>query len=388
MDIALPLPSWTLRGRSLLPVVQGGMGVGVSAHRLAGSVAALGAVGTISSVDLRQHHPDLLEMGRGSRDKELLDGHNRIALDREIRAALVLAGGRGAIAVNVMKAVDAHAQYVRQSCESGAHAIVMGAGLPLDLPDMTADFPDVALIPILSEARGVSIVLRKWMRKHRLPDAIVIEHPGFAGGHLGATQLADVRDPRFDLEPVIEAILKVYDDLGIARESIPVIAAGGVHTHERVRELLAAGFSAVQLGTPFAVTAEGDAHPQFKRVLAEARPEDIVTFMSVAGLPARAVATPWLRHYLDREKALRSHAKADPRRCVPGLGCLTVCGLRDGLAAAGQFCIATRLGDALRGDVKKGLFFRGSEPLPFGTAIRPVAELLDYLLTGAVPAAA
>jgi nitronate monooxygenase len=382
VDTVTSLPGWRLRGRSLLPVVQGGMGVGVSAHRLAGSVAALGAVGTISSVDLRQHHPDLLALGKGSRDKALLDGHNRIALDREIRYALALSGGRGAIAVNIMKAVDAHAQYVRQSCESGAHAIVMGAGLPLDLPDLCRDFPGVALVPILSESRGVSIVLRKWMRKQRLPDAIVIEHPGFAGGHLGATQLAEVRDARFDLEPVIEAIFKVYGELGLARDAIPLVAAGGIHTHERVRELLAAGFAAVQLGTPFAVAVEGDAHPEFKRVLAEAQPEDIVTFMSVAGLPARAVATPWLKHYLKREKALQSHAKADPRRCVPGLGCLTVCGLRDGLAAAGQFCIATRLGDALRGDLKKGLFFRGSEPLPFGTAIRPVAELLDYLLTG------
>jgi nitronate monooxygenase len=381
-----PLPAWRLRGRSLLPVVQGGMGVGVSAHRLAGSVAALGAVGTISSVDLRQHHPDLLEEGRGVRDRQVLEGHNRIALDREIRAALALAKGRGAVAVNVMKAVNQHADYVRQSCESGAHAIVMGAGLPLDLPDLTRDFPDVALVPILSEARGVSIVLRKWMRKNRLPDAIVIEHPGFAGGHLGATQLAEVRDSRFDLEPVIEGIFKVIDDLGLAREAIPVVAAGGIHTHERVRELLGAGFSAVQVGTPFAVSAEGDAHPEFKRVLAEAKAEDIVTFMSVAGLPARAVLTPWLRHYLKREKALQSHAKADPRRCVPGLGCLTVCGLRDGIAAAGQFCIATRLGDALRGDFKKGLFFRGSEPLPFGSAIRPVAELLEYLLTGQRPA--
>jgi nitronate monooxygenase len=224
------------------------------------------------------------------------------------------------------------------------------------------------------------------MRKHRLPDAIVIEHPGFAGGHLGATQIAEVRDPRFDLEPVIEAIFKVYAELGLARDAIPLVAAGGIHTHERVRQLLAAGFAAVQLGTPFAVAVEGDAHPEFKRVLAEAKEKDIVTFMSVAGLPARAVATPWLKHYLQREKALQSHAKADPRRCVPGLGCLTVCGLRDGLAAAGQFCIATRLGDALRGDLKKGLFFRGSEPLPFGTAIRPVADLLDYLVTGAPPA--
>ena len=176
------LPAWSLRGRSLLPVVQGGMGVGISAHRLAGSVASLGAMGTISSVDLRQHHPDLLAEGHGSRDRATLERLNLAALDREVRAALALADGRGAVAVNVMKAVNAHADYVRQSCESGAHAIVMGAGLPLDLPDLTADFPDVALVPILSEARGVSIVLRKWMRKNRLPDAIVIEHPGFEIG--------------------------------------------------------------------------------------------------------------------------------------------------------------------------------------------------------------
>jgi nitronate monooxygenase len=133
------------------------------------------------------------------------------------------------------------------------------------------------------------------------------------------------------------------------------------------------------------VTQEGDAHPNFKQVLAAAKPEDIVTFMSVAGLPARAVLTPWLRNYLRREKVLQSHAKADPRRCVPGLECLTVCGLRDGIASIGQFCIDTRLAFALKGDIKKGLFFRGSESLPFGAAIRPVAELIDYLLTGTMP---
>ena len=379
-----PLAHWKLRGRSLLPVVQGGMGIGVSAHRLAGSVARLGALGTISSVELRQHHPDLL--AERTTDKDRLDRLNNIALDREIRAALELSGGEGAVGVNVMKAVNAHAQYVRQSCESGAHAIVMGAGLPLDLPELAAGFPDVALIPILSEPRGVSIVLRKWMRKNRLPDAIVIEHPRYAGGHLGATRIADVADARYDFEPVLEGIFAIYEELGLARERIPVIVAGGIHTHEQVRALLALGASAVQVGTPFAVCAEGDAAPEFKRVLAEAKPEDIVTFMSVAGLPARAVVTPWLRNYLKREKALQSHAKADPRRCVPGLQCLTACGLRDGLANAGQFCIATRLAHALHGDVKKGLFFRGSEALPFGTAIRPVAELLDYLLTGLAPA--
>jgi nitronate monooxygenase len=288
----------------------------------------------------------------------------------------------------VMKAVADYAAHVRQSCESGAHAIVMGAGLPFDLPELARDFPRVALIPILSDARGVGIVLKKWLRKNRLPDAIVIEHPRYAGGHLGATRPEDIGDPRFDFEPVLEGIFKLLRELGIERERVPLIPAGGINSHDKVRALLALGAAAVQIGTPFAVTEEGDAHPNFKQVLAEARPEDIVTFMSAAGLPARAVLTPWLKNYLGREKALQSHAKADPRRCVQKLNCLTLCGLRDGIASIGQFCIDARLAFALRGDVKKGLFFRGSESLPFGSAIRPVAELLDYFLTGKISTSA
>ncbi len=380
------LPLWKLKLRTLLPIVQGGMGVGISAHRLAGSVARLGALGTISSVDLRHHHPDLIERAKHCTDKDELDKLNVMALDREIRMALEIAGGHGALAVNVMKAVSEYAAHVRQSCESGAHAIVMGAGLPFDLPDLTRDFPDVALLPILSDVRGVTIVLKKWLRKNRLPDALVIEHPRYAGGHLGATRPEEINDPRFDFEPVLAGIFNLLRELGIERERIPLIPAGGINTHDKVRRLLTLGAAAVQIGTPFAVTEEGDAHPNFKKVLAEAKPEDIVTFMSAAGLPARAVLTPWLKNYLKREKALQSHAKADPRRCVPALNCLTVCGLRDGIAAIGQFCIDTRLAFALKGDIMKGLFFRGSESLPFGTAIRPVAELIDYFLTGRMPA--
>ena len=380
------LPCWQLRGKKLLPIVQGGMGVGISAHRLAGHVAALGALGTISSVDLRHHHPDLLARTVDCHDRETLDRINLIALEREIQMALEIAAGRGAIAVNIMKAVAAHAAYVRQSCESGAHAIVMGAGLPIDLPEMTRDFPDVALIPILSDARGVNIIVKKWLRKQRLPDAIVIEHPRYAGGHLGATKIEEMGDPRFDFERALTEILELLRGLGLESEKIPLIPGGGIHTHEQIRALLQMGAAAVQIGTPFAVTEEGDADIAFKRVLADAKPENIVTFMSVAGLPARAVLTPWLKNYLGREKALQSHAKADQRRCVQGLNCLTMCGLRDGIASAGQFCIDTRLAYALKGDVKKGLFFRGSEPLPFGNAIRPVAELMDYLMSGGTPA--
>jgi len=140
----------------------------------------------------------------------------------------------------------------------------------------------------------------------------------------------------------------------------------------------------VQLGTAFAVTQEGDAHPVFKEVLAGAGPEDIVTFMSVAGLPARAVRTPWLDRYLRREERMKGKARLR-EQCTLSWDCLLHCGLRDGLARAGQFCIDNQLAAALRGDRERGLFFRGSEPLPFGSAIRPVAELIRYLTSGEYP---
>lgn len=376
----------TIRGRDVLPLVQGGMGVGVSAHRLAGTVAGEGAVGTLSSVDLRRHHPDLMAATGRSRDKAAIDAANLVALDREVRAARELAGGRGLIAVNVMRAVSEYPAYVRQSCASGADAIVVGAGLPFDLPEITADYPDVALIPILSEVRGVGLVLKKWMRKGRLPDAIVIEHPRYAGGHLGAAKIEDLEDARFDFAQVIPGILALFDELKIERGSIPIIAAGGINSPERLDAVRALGAAGAQVGTPFAVTEECDAHPEFKRVLAEAKPEDIVTFMSVAGLPARAVRTPWLETYLERLATLQRRAKPK-RECTLAFDCLLQCGLRDGIARIGQFCIDFRLAAALRGDVKHGLFFRGSEPVPFGSSIRPVRELIAHLL-GSQPAAA
>jgi len=377
-------PPLVIRGRRALPIVQGGMGVGVSAHRLAGTVAGLGAVGTIASIDLRRHHPDLMtEEARAN--KETVTRANMTALDREIRGAKLLAGGRGIVAVNVMRAVSDYAASVRQACASGIDAIVMGAGLPLDLPDLAADFPDVALIPILSDARGIALVIRKWARKGRVPDAIVVEHPRYAGGHLGAAKVDDLADPRFDFERVLPEVHAFFRAEGIAPDAIPLIPAGGINTHERIRELLALGASAVQLGTAFAVSEEGDADLEFKKVLAGARPEDLVEFMSVAGLPARAVRTPWLENYLKYLPKLTAVAHKKPR-CTLKWDCLVQCGLRDGNAKAGQFCIDMQLAAGLRGDVGKGLFFRGASALPFGSEIRPVRELVDYLMTGRMPA--
>jgi nitronate monooxygenase len=376
-----------LGGRTLQPIVQGGMGVGVSAHRLAGTVAGLGAMGTISSVDLRRHHPDL--MGRtghlaagaaaAGATKKAIDAANLEALEREIRAARELAGGRGLLAINVMRAVSEYGPSVTRALECGIDAVVVGAGLPLDLPDLARDHPEALLVPILSDARGVQLLVRKWERKKRLPDAIVIEHPGLAGGHLGAARIAELTDPRFEFENVIPQSLAFFRASGLERE-IPLIAAGGIRCFEDIARVQALGAAAAQLGTPFAVTQEADAHAEFKRVLAQARDEDMVEFISVAGLPARAVRTPWLANYLKAEQRLQGVVHVKPR-CTLAYDCLAQCGLRDGLVGWGQFCIDTQLAAALRGDVKKGLFFRGAGPLPFGEQIRSVRELMVRLLT-------
>lgn len=377
-----------LGGRHLVPVVQGGMGVGVSAHRLAGTVAGLGGVGTLSSVDLRRHHPDLMQattgLAPGEAAKAAINAANLEAIEREVQAARRLAGGMGLVAVNVMRAVADYAASVRRALQAGADAIVMGAGLPLDLPDLAADHPQALLVPILSDARGVQLVVRKWERKKRLPDAIVIEHPRLAGGHLGAARVADLGDPRFDFERAIPESLAFFRSAGLERE-IPLIAAGGIRSLDDIRRLQGLGAAGVQLGTPFAVTTEGDAHPEFKRVLAQARDEDMAEFVSVAGLPARAVRTPWLASYLKAEPRLQAVAHAK-QRCTKAFDCLAQCGLRDGLAGWGQFCIDNQLAAALRGDVQRGLFFRGAGALPFGDQIRSVHELLVRLLGGPAPA--
>ena len=361
------------------PLVQGGMGVGVSAHRLAGAVAREGCIGTISSIDLRRHHEDLMRSLGRTRDRQAIEQANLVALDREIGAARELAAGEGLIAVNVMRAVSQYAEYVVQSCKSGADAIVAGAGLALDLPELTERWPEVALVPIVSEARAAALIARRWLRRKRAPDAFVVEHPRFAGGHLGAARLDEVEDPRFDFARVLPEIRAALHSLGLDADRIPLIAAGGINSPERVGQALDAGAAAVQVGTPFAVSEEGDAHPHFKRVLAQAGREDIVVFMSVAGLPARAVRTPWLDRYLDKEAVLQRRAR-QRRECTLGWDCLQQCGLRDGLARAGQFCIDHHLAAALRGDVERGLFFRGSESLPFGAEIRPVRDLVGHLL--------
>jgi nitronate monooxygenase len=182
---------------------------------------------------------------------------------------------------------------------------------------------------------------------------------------------------------VIPEVVELLRAQGLERQ-VPVIAAGGIRTREDIARLQALGAAAVQLGTPFVATHECDAHETFKRVLAEARDDEVVEFTSVAGLPARGVLTPWLRKYLKAEPALQQKARSKSR-CTLDFDCLAQCGLRDGIASWGQFCIDRQLAAALRGDLAKGLFFRGAGALPFGAQVVAVRELLLPLLPADVP---
>ena len=372
-----------IKDKVLLPIVQGGMGIGVSASKLASAVARCGGMGTISSVDLRRHHPDLMQatqhLDKEPDARQQIDAANLQALDREIQSARKMSLGHGWIAVNVMKALSAYEACVQQALHSGADALVVGAGLPLDLPDLARDHPHVALIPILSDARGVQLLVRKWEKKGRLPDAIVIENPKLAGGHLGAAKMADLSDTRFDFEVVLPQARLYLESLGLAKD-IPLIAAGGISCHADIQRMQSLGADAVQLGTAFAVTEECDASLEFKKILAQAKPQDIVEFLSVAGLPARAVRTPWLEKYLRILPVLqeRAHPKA---KCNMSFDCLQHCGLRDGISSIGQFCIDQQLGHALTGDLQRGLYFRGAGTLRFGSQIKSVGDLIEHLLT-------
>ena len=377
----------TLGGRNLLPVVQGGMGVGISAGGLAGTVAGLGGIGTISSVDLRRHHPDLMartaDVARKPDAKQRVDAANLEALAREIARARELAGGRGLLAVNVMRAVSEYDHYVRHALDCGIDAVVVGAGLPLDLPELARDHPDVALVPILSDARGVQLLVRKWEKKGRLPDAIVIEHPRLAGGHLGAAKVADLKDPplRFRRRAAGGA---GFPALGRPR---------GPHPADRRRRHF------LPRGHPPAAgprRVRGPARHRLRRDPGVRCPSRLQ-----AGAGRRAAGGHRRVHQRGRAAGTRrahalagqvpapggkaARARRTSKHCNQWFDCLAHCGLRDGIAAWGQFCIDKYLGHALAGEVNQGLFFRGAGRVPFGDQIRSVQELMQWLLGGILP---
>lgn len=338
------------------PIIQGGMGVKISSSGLAGAVAAAGGIGTIASVGLACDHPLM------TKDRNYFDV-NEIAMADAVREAREKAPD-GVIAVNCMVALTDYERQVASACRAGADIIISGAGLPLKLPEITKEWPDVALVPIVSSVKAADLIIRRWKKQYgRVPDGLVVETPLYAGGHLGATKIENVTDQSFSLEAVIPELVKYLKDNGI---DIPVIGAGGVWDRADMDRVFELGASGVQMGTRFACTKEGDADDRFKQAFIDAKEEDVVVIMSPVGIPGRALRNPFVETYLAGTQTSKP--------CMAA--CLSHCSY---IKDRSTFCIAAALVDAYKGDWENGLFFCGSN-VTRCTRIETVEEIFHELV--------
>ena len=261
-----------------IPIVQGGMGVGISLAGLASAVANEGGVGVISTAAIGMNEPDFFS--------NYLEANIR-ALRNEIRKAR--AATKGILGVNIMVAMSNFVDMVRVAVEEAVDVIFAGAGLPMNLPALLEGSRKTKLVPIVSSGKAARIIIRRWLEKHGYaPDAVVVEGP-MAGGHLGFSP-EQIDDPRYALEKVvpevIEAVRPFEESLG---KSIPVVPAGGIYTGADILKYMQMGAAGVQMATRFVTTDECDAAPAFKQAYIEARPEDMVIIKSPVGMPGRAI---------------------------------------------------------------------------------------------------
>ena len=332
-----------IRGKALaFPILQGGMGVGVSLDRLAGAVAACGGMGTIATAMCGYQEPDYDTDPKGA---------NLRALARQVKAAKEAARGAGLVAVNAMVATTQYADSIRTALRAGVDAVVCGAGLPRDLPAIAAQVPesDAALAPIVSSGRAAALICKLWDRHHsRVPDFVVLEGP-LAGGHLGFSreeaQAAQAGRPKplsALLHEVLEALAPFREKYG---RDIPVFVAGGVEDGTDMARYMKQGAAGAQFATRFIATEECDASEGYKQRLLEARTEDITIVQSPVGMPGRALRSPLIRR-------VEAGLQPRPQRCVR---CLSVCDPK-----AAPYCISRALIAAVRGDWDNGLFFCGA----------------------------
>ena len=324
-----------IRNKSIgIPLIQGGMGIGVSRCGLAGAVAREGGMGVLSTAQIGYDDPEF---------KKHPEETNLKVLPVQIRKAKELSGGNGMIGVNIMAVTQLYGDYVKTACETGVDAIITGAGLPVELPKYAAGY-DVAIAPIVSTAKAAGVILKRWDKKYqRTADFLVIEGPK-AGGHLGFSpeELADVGQIDYDTEiKNILAVKKQYEDK--YQTQIPVFVAGGIFTNEDVRHALELGADGVQAASRFVATEECDASEAFKQAYVWADEEDIVVIKSPVGMPGRAVKNRFI------EKMQK-----DPGGVNWCYKCLKACN-----PATAEYCISQALINAVEGNLDEGLIFCG-----------------------------
>ena len=338
---------------SRIPIVQGGMGVGISMSKLASAVAKEGGIGVIAGAMPGIHEPDITTNS---------DEANIRVLKREIRKAREKTSG--IIGVNIMVALTNYPEMVRASIEEGADVIFSGAGLPVDLPKYLQNGEKTKLVPIISSARAAVILCKKWLHKYDyLPDAFVVEGPK-AGGHIGF-KAEQIDDPNFALENLIKEIIEAVKPFEQKyNRPIPVIAAGGVFTGHDIHRFLEMGAAGVQMGTRFVATHECDADEAFKQVYVDAKKEDMVVIKSPVGLPGRAVRNT----FLDQVK----QGKKKPFKCP--FHCIKTCSQQKS-----PYCIAIALANARKGRFKNGFAFAGKNAYRIKEIVS-VKELIDSLV--------
>lgn len=317
-----------------VPIVQGGMGVGVSLSGLASAVANEGGVGVISCAGLGLLYK--------SRSADYLEA-SIIGLKEEIEKAREKA--KGVIGVNIMVALTNFADMVRTSISSKADIIFAGAGLPLDLPSYLHKGAKTKLVPIVSSTRAALLICEKWIKNYNyVPDAIVLEGPK-AGGHLGY-KAEQISDSNFSLEEILPDLVMNINKIEIENNrKIPIIAGGGIYNGEEMMKILDLGASAVQLGTKFVTTNECDASEDFKKSYLNASESDIEIIKSPVGLPGRAIASEFLKRVRD--------GLEKPKSCP--FHCIKTCDYQKS-----PYCIIIALYNAFRGNFKKGYAFCGS----------------------------
>lgn len=329
------------------PIIQGGMGVGISLNSLASSVARCGGIGIISGAQIGFKEENFI--------KNPLEA-NLKALEKEIKLARSKAPN-GIIGVNLMVAMKHYAEYVKKAVESKIDLIISGAGLPLDLPQYTKG-SSTQIVPIVSSAKAALLICKQWDRKYQCsPDAIVVEGP-LAGGHLGF-QLDTLENPP-DLLDLVKEVKEVATEYGAKyNKSIPVIAAGGIYTGEDVACALKAGADGVQMATRFVTTYECDAAEAFKQSYIDATEDSIGITKSPVGMPGRAIKNDFILNPRGN-KACFYH-------------CLHKCGITDI-----PYCISNALIHAVNGDTENALLFCGSNAYK-ATHIEHVEEIFDEI---------
>lgn len=353
----MKLPELTIGNiKALVPIIQGGMGIGVSLHKLAAAVAAEGGIGIISGAQPGFAEPDFIKNTLGA---------NLRALKNEIKLAKEKCKN-GIIGVNLMVATNGYAEYVRTAIEAKADLIISGAGLPLELPKLTQG-SDVKIAPIVSSAKAISVICRMWEKRYNTtPDMVIVEGPE-AGGHLGFAKDDELLHKPSALEQIVVEVKEVVRTFeNKYNKNIPVIAAGGIFDGKDIAKFLNLGASGVQMATRFVATEECDADESYKKAYVDAKKEDIQIVSSPVGMPGRALRNKFIK---------KVESGSQKVKCL--YNCLKPCD-----PTSTPYCISEALINAREGNIDDGLIFCGSNVYKIDKIVS-VKDLIHELVTEA-----